>query len=76
MKLKNYCCPEILIVDDIDYNRFALGLIIKQIFDLSYLEATNGKECINLVEQYNKKNCCEGIRLIIMDYEMPVLNGV
>ena len=43
--LRNSCCPEILIVDDIDYNRMILSQIISYIFELDYMEAVNGKEC-------------------------------
>ena len=40
------------------------------------LEAVNGQNCIDLVMKYEKKTCCKGIRLIIMDYEMPIMNGL
>jgi hypothetical protein len=39
--LKNFCCPEIMIVDDIDYNRFALNEIMSML-NLDCLEAING----------------------------------
>lgn len=65
-----------MIVDDIDYNRLALGLIVQNKFGLNYLEAVNGKDCIDQIMRMDKKQCCEGVRLIIMDYEMPVMNGI
>lgn len=64
-------------VDDIDYNRFALVSIISNIFDLDCVEACTGKDCIEQVEFYDNKKCgCDGIQLIIMDYEMPIMNGL
>lgn len=47
LDLKNFCCPEIMVVDDIDYNRFALTQIFTSIFDLECLEAQNGKDCVD-----------------------------
>jgi len=63
-------------VDDIDYNRYALCEILRTAFSLKSLEAANGQEAIEMVEATSRKQCCQGLRLIIMDYEMPVLNGV
>jgi CheY-like chemotaxis protein len=76
MSLKNFCCPEVMVVDDIDYNRFALVAILKSIFDIDSDEATNGQECIDKIKVYDKKTCCDGIKIIVMDFEMPVLNGL
>ena len=59
--MKNFCCPEILVVDDIDYNRFALVSIINNIFDLDCHEACTGKDCVEQVELYDKKECCDGL---------------
>ena len=47
LNLKNFCCPEIMVVDDIDYNRFALQEIINTIFDLECIEACSGQDCID-----------------------------
>ena len=58
----------ILIVDDIVVNRILLIEIIKQL-QHNYFEARNGKEAIHLIEE--KK-----IDLILMDIEMPVMNGL
>ena len=74
--LKNNCCPEIMVVDDIDYNRFALTQIISNLFDLECMEACNGMDCIEQIYEMDNKTCCEGLKLIIMDYEMPILNGL
>lgn len=65
-----------MVVDDIDYNRFAIVEIMKGIFDLDCSEAGNGAECLDRVQDNDSLNCCQGLKLIIMDYDMPILNGV
>jgi len=57
-----------LIVDDILMNRMLLKEITKE-FAGTLLEAENGKEAINILKD-NK------IDVILMDIEMPVMNGV
>jgi len=58
----------ILIVDDIDLNRYFLENIISEM-GLKYLIAVNGKAALEIVE----KN--ESIDLVLMDLDMPVMNG-
>lgn len=57
-----------LIVDDILLNRLLLKEIIKELGNV-IREATNGKEAIDILET-------ENIDIILMDIEMPVMNGV
>lgn len=59
---------KILIVDDIFVNRLLLKEIIKKIEHES-VEAQNGKEAIEILQKQN-------IDLILMDIEMPVMNGI
>jgi len=58
----------ILIVDDIVVNRILLVEIIRQL-NYNYAEAKNGKEAFDLVSEKN-------FDLILMDIEMPVMNGL
>jgi len=60
---------KILIVDDIFSNRLLISEIIK---DLGFecLEATNGRDAIEILNTVN------GIDAILMDIEMPVMNGI
>jgi CheY-like chemotaxis protein len=57
-----------LIVDDIFMNRLLLKEIVKEIC-CSIKEAENGKEAIEFIEN-------EVIDIILMDIEMPVMNGI
>jgi CheY-like chemotaxis protein len=57
-----------LIVDDIFMNRLLLKEIISELCN-SYKEAKNGKEAIDIIQE-------ENIDIILMDIEMPVMNGV
>jgi CheY-like chemotaxis protein len=58
----------ILIVDDIFINRVLLKEIIKK-FSKFCFEAQNGKEAIEILHR-------EDLDVILMDIEMPVMNGV
>ncbi|HAF28067.1 MAG TPA: hypothetical protein DCG75_03370 [Bacteroidales bacterium] len=57
-----------LIVDDILMNRLLLKEIIYELGNI-IKEATNGKEAIHILEK-------ESIDIILMDIEMPVMNGL
>ena len=63
------CCPEILVVDDIDYNRFVLKHLLQQTLGLKCCEAENGQEGIRVFEEMEKKRgkCCKGLRIVLMD---------
>jgi len=58
----------ILIVDDIFTNRLLLSELIKTLGHIS-VQAENGKQAIDFFEN-------ENFDLILMDIEMPVMNGI
>ncbi|MFO8021177.1 MAG: response regulator [Perlabentimonas sp.] len=58
----------ILIVDDIFVNRLLIKEIVKKV-NAQCFEADNGKKAIEIFEG-------EEIDLILMDIEMPVMNGL
>lgn len=59
---------KILIVDDSKASRFALrGLLLHQ--NYTVLEASNGEEALNILNQH------ENIKVALIDYEMPNMNG-
>lgn len=62
----------VLIVDDNDFNRAILGDFMREI-GLNYDEACNGAEAVRMVEEHN--NAENGYKVVIMDCDMPVMNG-
>jgi CheY-like chemotaxis protein len=57
----------VIIVDDIDINRFLLKEYLRYL-PIGFMEATNGQECIDIINDSTK--------LIFMDVMIPVLNGI
>ena len=68
-------CSHLLVVDD-DFTlrevlcNFALKCNIK--FD----QGQNGLEAIDLVKTKSVSNCCKTYKLIFMDFNMPLMNGI
>ena len=58
----------ILVVDDSKMNREILCEMLKDDFEI--IEATNGQDCVSLIEQYGKE-----ISLVLLDIVMPVMDG-
>ena len=69
-------CAQILIVDDIDMNRYVLKQIFMTKFGILSDDATNGKEALQMVKQRSYQECCCSYKIIIMDFEMPIMNGI
>ena len=59
---------QILLVDDSGMNRELLSDMLSDQFDI--LEAENGEECLNILEQYGT-----GISLVLLDIVMPGMDG-
>lgn len=60
--------PRVLVVDDMDYNRFIIRNILSAHGFSDILEAENGKEALSLAMQYPPN-------LIISDLSMPLMDG-
>ena len=60
---------KIIITDDIFTNRLLLSEVISDLGH-EHFEAENGKEAIELLQKH------DDIDLILMDIEMPVMNGL
>jgi len=68
-------CPIVLIVDDNEINKIALTGMLTRL-GLKHREAGNGQEAIEVLLEENNKACCNGIRLVLMDCDMPVMDGI
>ena len=64
----NQIKQRILVVDDSKMNREILCEMLKDDFEI--IVATNGQECVSLIEQYGKE-----ISLVLLDIVMPVMDG-
>jgi len=77
---KTCFCPEILIVDDDSFNILALETLLSK-WNFIILKAFNGQQAIDIIREKRKtRKCssdkCGGVRLIFLDYHMPLKNGV
>lgn len=59
----------ILAVDDVEMNLAMMKIMLKGMGDFDYLEARNGKEALELLENN------PGIDIVLLDLEMPEMNG-
>ncbi|CAD8116597.1 unnamed protein product [Paramecium sonneborni] len=73
---KSCTCSSILLVDDVPFNIQALKTILLQ-YQITSDSAYNGIEAVDLViNKYQQKKCHPFYQLILMDIEMPQLNGL
>ncbi|CAD8085886.1 unnamed protein product [Paramecium primaurelia] len=76
INIKSCNCSAILLVDDVPFNIQALKTILMQ-QKITTDSAYNGIEAIDLViNKYQQKKCHPFYQLIVMDIEMPLLNGL
>ncbi|CAD8130767.1 unnamed protein product [Paramecium sonneborni] len=69
-------CRKILSVDDEVFNQHSLCMLLQKL-DFEVLVAFNGQQAIDILNQLKK--CCDNCQLldvILMDYQMPILNGI
>ncbi|CAK65573.1 unnamed protein product (macronuclear) [Paramecium tetraurelia] len=76
---KNQCQCEntFMIVDDEPYNLIVLESLLKKL-QHQVVKAENGRHCIQLLEktfEQFQEHKCKGYKGIIMDYQMPIMNG-
>jgi CheY-like chemotaxis protein len=57
-------------------NRYILKQILLSKYGLRSDEAINGKEAVELVKERSYQECCSSYKVIIMDFEMPIMNGI
>jgi len=68
-------CPKVLIVDDTECNLYVLQNFLRSV-DLVADEARNGIEALEKVKAKAQKDCCGSYKLIVMDVNMPLMDGV
>lgn len=67
---------DILCVDDNLMNLEILTLMLSNNFKLKCAVAMNGQIAVNVIEEDLKKTCCRKfIRMVFMDFNMPVMDG-
>ena len=80
LPLSNYEGPKIMIVDDVFFNIDILKDVMRQVLKINVnekvVEASDGKQALKQYIKLTKKydNICP-IELILMDCDMPVMNG-
>ncbi|EAR94824.2 ATPase, histidine kinase-, DNA gyrase B (macronuclear) [Tetrahymena thermophila SB210] len=73
-KKKKCQCPQIMIVDDNQFNLYALQKIIQQ-FQFNLTTLSDGDQAIEAIKNQYYENCCPSPNMILMDIEMPIKNG-
>ena len=77
----NRCCEceDVLIVDDDVFNLLSLEMLLNK-WNLRSKKAMNGQEAVNIIKkrylQQKPLKCCKGFKAIIMDFQMPIKDGV
>eukprot|EP00826_Nyctotherus_ovalis_P030817 TRINITY_DN2460_c0_g1_i11.p1 TRINITY_DN2460_c0_g1~~TRINITY_DN2460_c0_g1_i11.p1 ORF type:complete len:293 (+),score=105.47 TRINITY_DN2460_c0_g1_i11:73-951(+) len=65
----------VLVTDDAFYNRMIMKEMLRKL-RVQSIEANNGEEAVSIVENSFKKSNKYEIGLILMDINMPIMNGV
>lgn len=75
---KKCTCNKIIIADDDGFDAMALKSIVSS-YEIGADIVYNGVDCLKLVNDKKDNKCgdrCEGYRLILMDCNMPMMNGL
>lgn len=72
------CEPSILLVDDNEFNIMPVSHMIKNMFNIKTMKASNGLEAVEMYHRALAKKCqCNIViyKMIFMDIQMPIMNG-
>ena len=69
-------CANVLIVDDEKLIVDSFKMIFKNSHQVHLDSCSDGKECIDKINLKLKNNCCKYYKIILMDYMMPIMNGI
>lgn len=73
---KSCDCSKYLVVDDNEFSLLSTINILKTLGIQSIATAKNGKEALDRIMEKNAEKCCCSFRLIFMDCQMPVMDGI
>lgn len=68
-------CPRILHVDDTESNLYVLQAYMK-IMGEEADEASNGMQALEIIKSRLNNDCCQTYDLILMDINMPIMDGI
>lgn len=69
-------CPDIMIVDDNDFNILALKYHLEEL-RFKVESCFSGNEAIaKVIDRWENNECCQRFKIIFMDIEMPGKNGI
>lgn len=71
----NCNCPSVLMVEDDEFVRLLNKTTIKEL-GFEFKEAHNGRIAVEAFIEQEKCKLCEGFLIVLMDYDMPEMNGV
>ena len=75
MKSPKCECPSILLVDDNQVNLMVLkGYLASMPYKVEV--AFNGQEAVDRVVEKSRNRCCKQYKVIYMDINMPIMNGI
>ncbi|MDR3547946.1 MAG: ATP-binding protein [Candidatus Pacebacteria bacterium] len=75
-KLPDKCgCPRVLIVDDDPFNAMILSSYLAPLQQKT-VEASNGQAALEKIIIRSQGACCQGFRVVLMDINMPVMDGI
>lgn len=68
-------CPFILAVDDNDFNNLTMTMHARRL-EIPIITALSACEGLQKIREQEDNSCCSHFKLILMDIEMPVMDGI
>ena len=69
-------CPSILIVEDDEFIKIITKTMLIEL-EFEVFDVGNGQMAVEAVEEQESKcRNCSGFLIVLMDYDMPIMNGV
>eukprot|EP01022_Parablepharisma_sp_SALTPOND_P031359 TRINITY_DN796_c0_g1_i1.p1 TRINITY_DN796_c0_g1~~TRINITY_DN796_c0_g1_i1.p1 ORF type:complete len:638 (-),score=73.60 TRINITY_DN796_c0_g1_i1:77-1990(-) len=68
-------CPQVLHVDDSECNRHILKNYCATL-GIAADEVSNGQDALETIVKRAKSKCCQTYKVVLMDINMPILNGI